>query len=165
MKGIKVPLASTYMCTFLIRHLLDTLQLPSSPPCPSRPLKHQIQYIMFSIGPIEFPSPLLNELVLREPAGNESRAVAGLHFRWFAIHFPPFSCTFIGELHFPECITLWPHSVLLPWITAICCDNKGATVFTCQDLTTPQLLHIKPRGGLEQGPHTFPFHFPWASQW
>lgn len=97
MQGIKVPFASTYTCMFLNRHLLDTLQLPSSPPCPSRPLKHQIQYIMFSIGPIEFPPPLLNELVLRERAGNEGRAVAGLHFRWFAIHFPQFSCTLIGN--------------------------------------------------------------------
>lgn len=81
----------------LNRHLLDTLQLPSSPPCPSRPLKHQIQYIMFAIGPIESSPPLVNELVLREPAGNEGPAVAGLHFCWFAIHFPQFSCALIGN--------------------------------------------------------------------
>lgn len=97
MQRIKVLFASTYMRMFLNRYFSDTLQLPSSPPCPSRPLKDQIQYIMFSIGPIEFPPPLLNELVLREPAGNEGRDGAGLHFRWFAIHFPQFSCTLMGN--------------------------------------------------------------------
>lgn len=97
MQGIRVPSVSTYTCMFLNRHLLDTVNLPSLPPCPTRPLKHQIQYIMFSIGPIEFPLPLVNELVLREPAGNEGPAVAGLHFRCFAIHFPQFNRYLIGD--------------------------------------------------------------------
>lgn len=52
---------------------------------------------MLSIGPIEFPLPLVNELVLREPAGNEGPAVAGLHFHWFAIHFPQFRHYLIGN--------------------------------------------------------------------
>lgn len=53
--------------------LEQTLHL-RSPPCgSSSPLNHHIQYIILSIGAIEFPLLLLNELVLREPAGNEAR--------------------------------------------------------------------------------------------
>lgn len=91
-----------------------TLSLCSPLPCPSSPLNHQIQYIIFSIGPFEFPLLFLNELVLSEPAGNGGPGALELHFCYIAIYFPHFSQPIHCKLHFPECTALYLASILFP---------------------------------------------------
>lgn len=77
--------------TGLFQTLKPTLHLHSPLQQSSSTLNHQIQYIIFSIGPIEFPLSLLNELVLGEPAGNEGPAAPELHFCGSSVYFPQFS--------------------------------------------------------------------------
>lgn len=91
----------TYKCVCFLTALGSsgtkehTSPLQSS--CPSSPLNHQIQYIIFSIGLIEFPLPLLNELVLRELAGNEGPAAPELHFCCSVSYFLQFSHCLIAN--------------------------------------------------------------------
>ena len=113
-----------------LQTLKHTLHLCSPPPSWSSPLNHQIQYIILSIGPIEFPLLLLNELVLRESAGNEGPAAPELHFCCSAIYSPQFSHCFMTN-----CIS---QSALLPalalssvsWITPITLWQQGDCSFS-----------------------------------
>lgn len=108
--------------------------------------KHQIQCIIFSIGPIEFPLLLLNELVLREPTGNEGPEAAELHFCCSEIFFPQFrnslQTIFPRVHHFMP--LLYPVSInhfYLQW-------QKELQSLHIQDPTIHQSFHIKLGGGV-----------------
>lgn len=131
--------------------LKHTLHLCSPPLCPSSPLKHQIHYIILSIGPIEFPLPLLTELVLGEPAGNEGPALLELHF-CCSFYFPQFSHHFVANRISQSALLRAPalspfnESLLFAMTTAV-------AVPSCHDLTTFKSLTIKLKGC---GQHRFP---------
>lgn len=140
-----------YLCLQTLKH---TLHLSSPPLWRSSPLNHQIQYIILSIGPIEFPLPLLNELVLGESAGNEGPAALELHFSCSAIYFPQFSHRFVTRLHFPEFTSLLPGSVLFFFHESlpIFFDNRRNRSFYMW-WSNRALLHIRLTGC---GQHRFP---------